>query len=61
MVQKVRERGKKARKAQDLRALDRLREEDPEAAERIMKEIDSGRASMADLGTLVARARRDAL
>lgn len=59
--QKVRETGKKARKAQDLRALDRLRQEDPEAAERIMKEIDSGRASMADLGTLVGRARRDAL
>jgi len=59
--QRVSEKGKKAQKAQDVRALDRLREEDPEAAERIVKEIDSGKASMADLGALVAMARRDAL
>jgi hypothetical protein len=46
---------------QDLRALDELRKEDPEAAERIMEEIDSGRASIADLGDLVFRTRQDAL
>lgn len=43
------------------RELAELRKLDPEAAERIIKEIDSGRAGMSDLRTLVFRARQDAV
>ena len=61
MPQSVAEDRKWRRMAEDRKALYKLRKEDPEAAERIIKEIDSGKASMADLGTLVAGARHDAL
>lgn len=44
--------------SQGLLALYELQKQDPEAAERIIGQIDSGRASAADLSALVARARR---
>lgn len=58
---KVVERITGGRMAHTLKRLDTLGKEDPQAAERIMEEIDSGRATMADLSTLVARAREGAL
>lgn len=47
--------------AEGMDALNELRKEDPGAAERIIRAIDSGKASAADLAALVARARQDAL
>jgi len=44
--------------AWDLRSLDELRKLDPQAAERIADAVESGRASIADVGALVAKARQ---
>jgi len=43
---------------QDLKALIELQDEDPEAAERIADAVESGRASIADVEALVAKARQ---